>query len=198
MDLGEIAHLPKPITLHVNFSSFVFNILLLDFSFPRWSVNLAFLTSFFTALLRAGARRPCSPQWFFYNICCYSSTKFSNLSCLHQRQVLSWNSFLFCSPIFPPAAVPNPLVTTSKAPGVRWIRHFGGETSLHRCGGEGCFWRSTGQEPSPTWTLWTIWWPHGAECSVSWWGASQQRPLAVNFREWLVQSPHFSEEEAEI
>jgi hypothetical protein len=42
MDLGEIAHLPKPITPHVNFSSFVLNILLLDFSFPRWSVKFSF------------------------------------------------------------------------------------------------------------------------------------------------------------
>lgn len=115
MDLGEIAHLPKPITPHVNFSSFVFNILLLDFSFPRWSVNLAFSTSFFTVLLRAGAKRSHSPQWFFYNISCYSSKKFSNLRYLHHGQILSWNSFLYCAPTFPSSAHILP-VTASKAP----------------------------------------------------------------------------------
>lgn len=117
MDLGEIAHLPKPITLHVHFGSFVFHIPLLDFGFPRWSVNLAFSTSFFTVLLRAGARRPHFPQWFFYNISCYLSAKSSNLRHLHQRQILSWNSFLHCAPTSPSAAHSSP-VTTSTARGV--------------------------------------------------------------------------------
>lgn len=85
MDLGEGAHLPKPITLHVNFSSFVFHILLLDVGFPRWSVNLAFSTSFFTALLRAGAGRPRCPQRFFCNISCYFSTKSSKPVLLRGR-----------------------------------------------------------------------------------------------------------------
>lgn len=192
MDLGEIAHLPKPITPHVNFSSFVFNILPLDFSFPRWSVNLAFSTSFFTVLLRAGARRPPSRQWFFYNISCYSSTKFSNLSYLHQRQVLPWNSFLCCSPTLPPAAH-NPPVPTSKAPGVLWMQRS--------CGGLLC----TGVEVRDAsggqrakcllicGPCWTIWWP-----SMSRLDTSKQRPLVLNFRECLVQTPQFSDEEAEI
>lgn len=117
MDLGEIAHLPKPITLRVHFSSFVFHILLLDFGFPRWSVNLAFSTSFFTVLFRAGARRPHFPQWFFYNISCYLSAKSSNLRHLHQRQILCWNSFLHCAPTSPSTAHSSP-GTTSKAWGV--------------------------------------------------------------------------------
>lgn len=169
MDLGEITHLPTPIKPHVNFSSFVFNILLLDFSLPRWSVNLAFSTSFFTVLLKAGDRRPHFPQRLFYNISCYLSTKSFNLRYLHQRQILSWNAFLHC--------VPNYLLPLLTA---LWLLHqrplewsecsilMG--TPCHRGGGGAWLKMSTSPNSFPLWLYWRVWWPSTGEHSMSWLG----------------------------
>lgn len=177
----------------------MFNILLLDFTFPRWSVNSAFSTSFFTVLLRAGARRPHFSQRFFYNISCYLSTKSSNLRYLHQRQILSES---------PSSTVLLPLLLLLT---ILWLLHhwlldwcecsFLVRTSCHRWGGReeggsrrqlarclpiiGPTEHSDGQaEQKATWVGWALR------------SRDSQHPRGI--RGCSVRMPHFSDKEVEI